>query len=54
MEHQVGGKSAADVFSEKAVADLASAACVGDVDAIETAVKQGVDVNTSGFEGFTP
>jgi ankyrin repeat protein len=46
--------SAASVFADKRVMELAGAAEKGDVDAIDALVKDGVDVNSKGRYNVTP
>lgn len=53
-EHEVGGKTAADIFADERVAGLARAAAKGDIDAIDQAVADGVDVNAIGSDDATP
>ncbi|HYD36464.1 MAG TPA: ankyrin repeat domain-containing protein [Allosphingosinicella sp.] len=54
MQHEVGGKAAAEVFEDPKVASLAEAACRGDGEAVKRAAAQGADVNYRGLEGVSP
>lgn len=54
MEHNVGGKTAADVFAEVAVRQLAQAACRGDAAEVRTVVNAGASPNAAGLRGLTP
>lgn len=53
-EHVVGGKAADEVFSDRRVAQLASAACRGDLEGVSAALASGADVNATGYKGVTP
>lgn len=53
MPHDVGGKTAKDVFDPQ-TAVLAAAACDGDSNKVSELVGAGANVNASGFEGITP
>lgn len=46
--------SALEVFPDRKVAELASAACDGDLEKVRRALAAGADVNGRGNEGFTP
>jgi ankyrin repeat protein len=54
MEHKVGDKTVGEVFGEPRLAELARAACEGDVAAEERAIAQGADPNGKGFQDITP
>lgn len=53
-EHNVGGKTAADVFENLALRQLAQAACRGDASAVSGAVQAGANPNGAGLRGLTP
>ena len=53
-EREVGGKTASELFSNQQVAGLARAAAKGDINAIDKAVADGVDVNAIGIDDATP
>jgi ankyrin repeat protein len=53
MEHNVGGKTAADVFENPALRQLAQAACRGDASAVGSAVRAGTNPNGVGLDGTT-
>jgi uncharacterized protein len=53
-EHEVGGKTAENVFSDREIAALASAACEGRTDEVRRLVREGANVNAIGYEGSTP
>lgn len=53
-EHTVGGRTADEVFRDPAVAEVARAACTGDVGAIAKAAEAGVDIDAAGFQQATP
>ena len=53
-EHEVGGKTAGDVFDAQIDADLARAACTGDLHVLTQALAAGANPNASGYEGVTP
>lgn len=50
----LSGKTVQEVFADPQVAALAEAAAAGDVWWIETLVRQGVDVNQTGYREMTP
>lgn len=53
-QFKVGGKSAHDIFSERAAAELAIAACKGDGKSVLTLVAGGANPNAVGFQGISP
>lgn len=53
-EHQVGDKTAEEVFADVHIARLATSACRGDAERVLQIVKNGADPNATGFEGATP
>lgn len=52
--HRVGGKTAEDVFEDLGLRALADAACVGDVEGVERALRQRTNANGLGLDGTTP
>lgn len=54
MEYKLGDKTAADVFGATALAQLAKAACAGDLPGMDSAIKAGAAVNGEGYEKATP
>lgn len=54
MEHQVGGKTAEEIFVSPQLRALAKAGCEGDSAKIQTLVSQSVPVDGAGAEGVTP
>lgn len=54
MEHNVGGKTVADVFTDAAIRQLAQAACRGERKAVLSAVQAGANPNGTGLRGMTP
>lgn len=52
--HTVGGKTAEEVFGLGPQATLAAAACQGDIASMHEAMRQGADVDRSGYGGTTP
>lgn len=54
MVHQVGNKTVEKIFADPNVVALAEAACRGDVDGIERALRAGADVNANGLENVPP
>lgn len=53
-EVSVGGKTAKDVFTDPKVLALVEAACKGDTTRVEQLVKQGANVNATGYREVTP
>lgn len=53
-EVNVGGKTAKDVFTDPQVLALVEAVCKGDTSRMEQLVKQGVNVNATGYREVTP
>lgn len=53
-EVSVGGKTAKDVFTDPQVLALVEAACKGDTAHMEQSVKQGANVNATGYREVTP
>ena len=49
-----GGKKVEESFSDPQVQALVKAACLGETGKIESLIKAGVDVNTSGKDGVSP
>ena len=49
-QHSVGGRTASDAFADRE-ADLASAACEGDVEGVQRAIQAGADPNSAGLNG---
>ena len=54
MEQTVDGKTASDVFADPQVAQLARAACAGEVAKINDLVAHGASPNAHGAQGMTP
>lgn len=54
MEHKVGEKAVQEVFKDQRLAALARAACDGNEDEIDRAVKEGADPNGKGSDDVTP
>lgn len=54
MEHRLGQRSAAEVFADPAVRQLADAACAGRSADVAAAVKAGSNPNAVGLQGLTP
>ena len=53
-EFEVAGKTAADVFPDPNVVDLARAAAVGDADGIDQALAAGADIHSAGVDDIYP
>lgn len=53
-EVSVSGKTAKDVFQDPQTLALVEAACNGDLPKIEVLVKQGANVNATGYRDMTP
>jgi uncharacterized protein len=53
-EHTVGGLTAKQAFPDPKLAELASAACVGDTGRIARALREGASPNGLGKQGSTP
>ena len=53
-EVEISGKNAADVFKDPQTLALVNAACDGDIPKIDALVKQGANVNATGYRDMTP
>lgn len=53
-EVEISGKNAADVFKDPQTLALVNAACAGDIPKIDALVKQGANVNATGYREMTP
>ncbi|MHB8569476.1 MAG: ankyrin repeat domain-containing protein [Metallibacterium sp.] len=53
-EVEISGKNAADVFKDPQTLALVEAACHGDLPKIDALVKQGANVNATGYRDMTP
>lgn len=54
MEPKLGGKTANQIFDDDNVAQLAKAACAGDVARIAALIAKGADINAKGLDGAVP
>jgi ankyrin repeat protein len=54
MEHEVGDKTVTDVFGTGDLAELAKAACTGNVATVQNLIGRGVKTDQSGLDGVTP
>ncbi len=54
MEFKVGDKTVKDTFANPQLQVLARAACEGNTTAIAQVIKDGADVNGTGYKGITP
>jgi hypothetical protein len=54
VEHELGGKTAREVFADTSLASLAVAACSGHSDEVRRLAHAGVPVDAQGLEGMTP
>lgn len=53
-EVKISGKTASDVFQNPQILALVEAACHGDLAKVDALVRQGADVNATGYRDMTP